>query len=226
MAATTNVEPRFESPKKWADRFVLFFGGAVLSVLLRTVRFTIDDETGLFTNPGTHPPFIGCLWHNRLFCMPHLKKKYLRVRKMAVLTSPSKDGSWLAWVGGKFGMAAVRGSSSKRGVRATMELKRAVQNGWDIAITPDGPRGPRYEVHPGAILLSQVTGAPIHICTVEYDRCWRLGRWDGLMIPYPFTKARYTMKGPIHPADTVTEEAFELECKRLGEALMAMTGEL
>jgi Kdo2-lipid IVA 3' secondary acyltransferase len=126
-----------------------------------------------------------------------------------VLTSASRDGEILAQLVGQFGMAAVRGSSSRRGSRAFLELVDQVKNGNHIAITPDGPRGPRYSLGPGAVSLAQLTATPIVPMHAKFSRCFRMKSWDGFIIPLPFSKLSVTVDDPIHVPRELSNKEFE-----------------
>ena len=97
-----------------------------------------------------------------------------------------------------------------------------LKNGVDIAITPDGPRGPRYRLNPGVLKVAQQTGVGVMPINVEYSRCWQLKSWDGFMIPKPFSRADITL-GEIYPVrKTETPEEFEAERLRLEAAMNAL----
>jgi lysophospholipid acyltransferase (LPLAT)-like uncharacterized protein len=138
---------------------------------------------------------------------------------VTVLTSPSKDGEILSQLVGAFGMGSVRGSSSRRGSRALLELVKLIRAGGDIAITPDGPRGPRYSLGPGVILLAQTTGASIVPAHASFSRCFRMKTWDGFIIPLPFSTISVTVAEEINIPKDLTEEEFEQARKNLEETL-------
>lgn len=201
----------------------------LIAPLLRTLawtwRFEVDDRAGLTaTDSPEQPPVIWVLWHNRLIVIPILYERLLRHRKGAALISRSKDGGLLANCIKRFGGETVRGSSSRGGSSALAALKRKLSDGYDVYITPDGPRGPRYELSPGAIWLAQASGARILRVDAESSAVWRLGRWDGFMIPKPFAKVRVTLN-PLHSVlSTTGTEEFEAERMRLQDLMMAGTG--
>jgi lysophospholipid acyltransferase (LPLAT)-like uncharacterized protein len=115
-----------------------------------------------------------------------------------VLTSASKDGGWLAAVARRFRMGAVRGSSSRRGTAALLELTRHLGEGGDIAVTPDGPRGPNYKIAPGLLFLAQRTGTRIVPVDIQITRFWRIGKkWDALWIPKPFSRITLIYRPPL-----------------------------
>ena len=136
-----------------------------------------------------------------------------------MLTSPSSDGEILARVVGALGMGSVRGSSSRRGSRALLELVRIIRNGGDMAITPDGPRGPRYCLGPGVVLLAQTTRASILPAHASFSRCLRMKTWDGFIIPLPFSTISVRIDEQMKIPETMDEEAFEQARKNLEDIL-------
>jgi lysophospholipid acyltransferase (LPLAT)-like uncharacterized protein len=151
-------------------------------------------------DPPSARPVIFCIWHNRLALSMVVHRKY--PRKLAALISASKDGALLSAVLRKFGVVAVRGSSSRRGPQALLELTSQAERGSDLAITPDGPRGPRYVVQEGVISLAQVTGLPIVPVTWNTSRKICVKSWDRFLVPHPFGRAVFVWGEPIYvPAD-------------------------
>ena len=184
----------------------------------RTLRFDIDDRCGALTD-APDAPLLWTFWHNRIFVVPTVWRKYLPARSGAVLTSASKDGAILAETLRCFGAAAVRGSSSRRGAKASKELVEWVDAGFDIAITPDGPRGPKYRLAPGVVRLAGATGARILPVVVHYENAWRLKSWDRFFIPKPFSKVRVTLREFETVAGGLDGDAFEAERKRIESLL-------
>ena len=183
-----------------------------------TLRFRVNDLSGVCAGAAEFP-VIWAFWHNRMLVVPVVQSRYFKNRHGSVLTSPSKDGAIIAEIMGRFGQDNVRGSSSRRGLTAMRELAGVIEKGGDVAITPDGPRGPRYKLGPGIILLAQQTGAPVVPVHVEYSRCLRAGRWDGFMIPLPFARVEVTL-GALHYVRETRENAeFEAERLRLEQTL-------
>jgi len=166
---------------------------------------------------------IYAFWHNRILA---ITAAFLRVYPrgrggVLVLTSASKDGMWLGALAGRLGMGSVRGSSSRRGATAMRELIEKVEQGHDIAITPDGPRGPRYELGPGMIYLAQRTGVPIIPIHARFGRHWRLKTWDGFCIPRPFSRIEVTLAPPVAIPGALAGEDFEAERRRIESLLRA-----
>lgn len=183
----------------------------ILRLLFLTIRVRYVDGTGISRDHGKKP-IILCFWHNRILGITACflrKYPHGRRRGVTVLTSPSKDGEILAQIMHRLGMGAIRGSSSRRGSQALRELVREVEAGGDIAITPDGPRGPRYKLGPGAIALAQVTGAPLALAHATFSRSKRMKTWDGFIIPLPFSTISVTVDEPIPVPENLTDEEFE-----------------
>jgi lysophospholipid acyltransferase (LPLAT)-like uncharacterized protein len=192
-----------------------------LRILASTWRFRIADVAGLGKGSNAPlPPVIWMLWHNRLLVVPILYERFFRHRKAAALVSRSGDGGLLANCLRHFGGETVRGSSSRGGSAALQALRRKLAEGYDLYITPDGPRGPRYNMSPGAVWMAQDTGAQIVPMKVEYSSFWRLGRWDGFVIPKPFAKITVSLKSLVTVQPTQTESELQEQCERLRGVMM------
>ncbi len=191
-----------------------------LRILLATVRMRLTDNAGI-TRESPDFPLIITFWHNRILAITvGFLRKYPSKRKgVSVLTSPSRDGEILANVVRSLGMGAVRGSSSRRGSQALRECRSILDSGADLAITPDGPRGPRYQMGPGVILLAQQTGARIVPTHARFHNCVQLRTWDGFCIPYPFSRIDITIGAYETVPPTDSDEAFEAERLRIEQIL-------
>lgn len=197
-------------------------GAGLLRALFATLRVRISDPSNFMTAPPA-TPVIFAFWHNRILA---ITAAFLRCypggrRGVLVLTSASKDGMWLGELASRLGMGSVRGSSSRRGATAMRELIEKVEQGHDIAITPDGPRGPRYELGPGLIYLAQRARIPIIPLSARFGRCWRLRTWDGFCIPKPFGRIEVTIGAPERIFAESDGEKFESERGRLESLLRA-----
>lgn len=153
-----------------------------------------------------HQPIIA-LWHDRIFAGVW----YLRHRGLAVLTSKSKDGEYIARFLTRFGFGAIRGSSSRGGVRGLVEMIRLMREGVPMAFTVDGPRGPRYLAKSGPVMLAKKTGNPILPFVIECSSYWTINSWDKLQIPKPFAKARVIYGDPIFVPDGDDDETMRFE---------------
>src|SRR6185295_10282799 len=126
------------------------------------------------------PNVIAVGWHNRDFLAGEVYRRFRAKYRMVALVSTSRDGAWLAAYLKMLGMLVVRGSSSKRGVQAMREIiSESRRSGADIAITPDGPRGPLYDIKPGVLLVARLTKLPLLIIAPKFLSAWRLKSWDG-----------------------------------------------
>jgi lysophospholipid acyltransferase (LPLAT)-like uncharacterized protein len=202
------------------ERLLALTGATILKTLFLTLRLRIEDRSGVLKeNEGS--PVIVCFWHNRILGITFAFDRIYPKKRggVTVLTSPSKDGEILAQLVGAFGMKAVRGSSSRRGSRALLELVKLIRSGRDIAITPDGPRGPRYSLGPGIILLAQTTGTRIVPAHASFSRCVRMKTWDGFIIPLPFSKVSVTIDEALAIPAELTAEKFETKRQNLEDLL-------
>ena len=205
----------------WRARWLIAFGHRLLQVWARTLRFTIDDRAGLIGTPPNER-YIGALWHNRLLLFPFVLKRYLPARRGAALISASRDGAILADLIERFDFEVVRGSSSRQGASAIRQLSEVIASGRDVVITPDGPRGPAYQLGQGIIYLAQQSGAEVVPVNMEYSSSWRVKSWDRFILPKPFSKVRVILAPPHRVAATSTEEEFERERVRLQEVMMQL----
>jgi lysophospholipid acyltransferase (LPLAT)-like uncharacterized protein len=197
-------------------------GAWLLRALFATLRLRVHDPHGFLASPPA-TPVIYTFWHNRILA---ITAAFLRVyprgrRGVLVLTSASKDGMWLGILASRLGMGSVRGSSSRRGATAMRELLEKVEARYDIAITPDGPRGPKYTLGSGPVFLAQKAGIPILPVHARFGRAWRLRTWDNFTIPMPFSRLDVTLDPLIHVPITETDGAFESEREKIESVLRA-----
>lgn len=211
---------------KWHQRL----GALVIFISLRALMFTVRSRLRTpseFLAPGAPSPAIFCIWHNRLAsCIKVLdvhRRPHNSGAGMAALVSASKDGAFLSRILEWFDVQPVRGSSSRRGAQALRELTTWADRGYDVTVTPDGPRGPCYQVQDGITSLSQLTGLPI--VPVTFNLNWKISvkSWDRFQIPLPFARCEVRVGKIIRvPADA--SEATREELRRQLEAdLLAIT---
>lgn len=180
----------------------------LISVIGKTVKPESEgmEHYAAVKEAGKIPIF--CFWHNRIFLGVYSHRQ----RNIVVITSQSFDGEYIARFIQRFGFGAARGSSTRGGVGALVEMVRLMKNGLATAFTIDGPKGPRYVAKSGACLLAKKTGNPILPFLAEAEKFWEIKSWDRLQIPKPFTRARYFYAAPIYvPADA---DELEIEKKR------------
>ena len=205
----------------WRARWLIALGFRLLQIWARTLRYEIDDRMGVVGKP-VKENYIGALWHNRLLIFPFVLRRFFPNRCGAALISASRDGDLLADAIKRFGFDVVRGSSSRLGASAILQLTDVLASGRDVVITPDGPRGPAYELGPGTIFLAQKSGAPVVPVNMEYSSCWRLESWDRFILPRPFAKIRVIIGQSHQVRLTNTPDEFDAERLRLQDAMMAL----
>jgi lysophospholipid acyltransferase (LPLAT)-like uncharacterized protein len=203
-------------PLGWNGRLA----GLVIASFLRVCQWTWRcqwKETVAY--PESKGPVIYCVWHNRLALALASYDDYAKSQwpdsGLAAMVSASRDGGLLANVLEHFGVQPVRGSTSRRGPQALLEATSWMERNYSIAITPDGPRGPVYQIQEGIIQLAKLTGRPI-IPSSNFTR-WKicLGRWDRFQIPLPFARCELRHGKPIW----VPREASDAECEELRRQL-------
>lgn len=193
----------------------------LLRLWLRTLRIRTDAGTREFLLRQTQS-LIVVFWHNRLFIAADLRRRFRPFGKMNGLVSPSKDGAWLAAFFKVIGIGTVRGSTSRRGGQAMLEIYRKLSRGEDIAITPDGPRGPCYKFNPGAALVAQKTHCPVALVASKYHCAIRLKSWDGFILPLPFS--RVDLQAKIYPYEKMWDHiSAQALAEYFGRELRAIT---
>ncbi|HEY3568978.1 MAG TPA: lysophospholipid acyltransferase family protein [Thermoanaerobaculia bacterium] len=170
-----------------------FLAAGFIRCLRATVRLRFHGEERIreWERTGTH--FILAFWHRHLLLMPYAYKG----RRISVLVSQSKDGELIARTVARLGIDSSRGSSSRGGIAGMRSLLRKAGEGWDIAFTPDGPRGPLREVQPGVILAAASTGLPIVPVAIAASRAKLLRSWDRFLVPLPFAKVHIVYGEPL-----------------------------
>ena len=198
----------------FAQKLLARIAAFLVRLFSATLRYRITDMANVIGRPQKEP-VIWAFWHENLFATSCVYPRFISNRKIALMVSASKDGSLGVEFMRRIGMNAVRGSSSRRGATALLEMTSLLAKKMDVALIPDGPRGPRHQMKPGLILLAQKTGVPIVLIDVKLSRCYRLKSWDRFAIPWPFSIVDVRFREPISIAPTETREAFEQERARL-----------
>jgi lysophospholipid acyltransferase (LPLAT)-like uncharacterized protein len=181
------------SPLGLKDRIGLSAGGAVLRSLAHTWRFEVRNAAAIESLRDQRRPFIFSLWHGQL--LPLLW--HHRNQQIAVLISEHRDGELVARLARSLGYRLIRGSSTRGGERALLGLVRDLRDGVEVAVTPDGPRGPALKYAPGALVAAHRAGAPILPIAAHASSAWRLGSWDGFLIPKPFARVTVAYGDPV-----------------------------
>ncbi|MEM9444526.1 MAG: lysophospholipid acyltransferase family protein [Verrucomicrobiota bacterium] len=196
-------------------------GAFLIRALCWTLRFELEDP-GNVIDSSRNDSFLFAFWHNRILITPFLYRRYLSPQPLVVMISTSRDGELITKIAERFGVRAARGSSSKssKGIQAFLRLVRELkENKGHVALTPDGPRGPRYEIHPGIIHLSQASGVPIIPLSCQFSKKWELNSWDKFQIPKPFSTCKLCCHHPIAIPKEVSERELQALTQRLREEL-------
>jgi lysophospholipid acyltransferase (LPLAT)-like uncharacterized protein len=180
----------------------------LINVIGTTARFEVvgwENHEKAEENGGLP---IYSFWHDRIF----LTTYWWRNRRIVVMTSRSFDGEYIARFIQRFGYGAIRGSSTRGGVGAIVEMLRLMRAGCTTGFAVDGPKGPPYVAKMGSVLLAKKSGHPIVPLTTALARYWKVRSWDSFQIPKPFTKARVYVAPPIYVSPDADEN--ELKAKR------------
>lgn len=190
-------------------------GGLALDALFGTLRTTVLDPDPAEPFRARGEGVIYVLWHGRLLPLAHHHRK----QQVVTLVSRSGDGEYIARVLAHWGYGFVRGSSSRGGDRALRELVRLVRSGRTVSVTPDGPRGPREQVKPGALLVAQLTGRPLIPAAAGASAAWWFGKWDRFLVPKPFSTIRVSYGTPQFVPRDGGPEALENAARNVQEQL-------
>ena len=181
-----------DEPFPWRSRAALLAGRGALQLLARTWRFRVVNVAAINGLRAAKRSFIFSLWHGQL--LPLLW--HHRDEGVVLLISEHRDGELVARAAESLGYALVRGSTTRGADRALISVIRELQAGREVAITPDGPKGPAGKYAPGALIASQRSGAVIVPVVAVADRAWRLKSWDHFMIPKPFARVTVAYGDP------------------------------
>lgn len=214
---TASAQPE-SGPRQWSlrQRIILSLIVAVGTVIIRligaTLRISVSSEEGGQTTLEQRP-LVASFWHSCIIPSTYIWR-HMGIR---VMSSFSYDGEYMGRIIRKFGFVPVKGSSSRNPVRALLGLRRALEEGWTVAFTLDGPRGPRHKVKPGPVALGRSTGLALTAFHVGLENAWVLNSWDRMMIPKPFSRALVRFGRLIH----VPKDASEEDLARYNDELQA-----
>ncbi len=182
-ATTGPISRRFNLRQRVALRSIITAGYWLIRLIGPTLRVSISSEEGAQRTIAERPLIVS-FWHACMIPATYICRN-IGVR---VMSSNSYDGEYMGRIVRKFGFVPVKGSSSRNAVRALLGLRRALEAGWTVAFTIDGPRGPRYQVKPGPVALARSSAVSMSVFHMAVDRAWVLNTWDRLMIPKPFSR--------------------------------------
>ncbi|HYX52941.1 MAG TPA: lysophospholipid acyltransferase family protein [Candidatus Limnocylindrales bacterium] len=204
----------------WRERLQLFLiswaGYLLIRLICPTLRYSAVTEPGTIADlNGPYQASIFPFWHR---CVIPASYKF-RNLGIAVMTSKSFDGEYIARIIEKLGFRAVRGSSSRGGAAALLGMRRELEADHTVAFTIDGPRGPRYVAKPGPVLLAKITGRPITCFYMHVERAWILNSWDQMMIPKPFSDVMVYATAPIYVPQDASDEQMKSFHQQMQDAL-------
>lgn len=201
-------------------RAVKAVGGGALNALMHSTRFEVRGREHYDEWWGAGKPVVFVLWHGRLLPCSY----YHHHQGLATLISEHRDGDLIAGVvEGWWGFHAIRGSSSRGGTRALRQIVRTLKRGTAVAITPDGPRGPRQKMKPGPLLAAQMAGVPLIPAAAGSDSAWWVGGWDRFLVPRPFARIRMAFGEPFHVPPDADAAGIDRAALALEERLNALT---
>lgn len=211
---------------RWHQHLLAAAVWALVRAVAATLRFRLSDTSGLLT-AQPNQRMIFCIWHNRLALAVLAYERFIRrphpERRLAAMASASRDGALLARIIELFGVLPVRGSSSRRGPQALLELTTWASRGYDLAITPDGPRGPCYVVQEGAAALGQITGLPVVPASYHLSFKLTARSWDRFQIPLPFARCELRIGQPVVFPKDATDAQRETLRQLLESRMRALT---
>ncbi|HYG65787.1 MAG TPA: lysophospholipid acyltransferase family protein [Thermoanaerobaculia bacterium] len=178
-------------------------------------RYHGDELVRQWEQRGEH--FILAFWHRHMLLMPY----GYRGRRMTVLSSHSRDGEIMVRTLARLGIDTCRGSTTRGGAAGLRGLLRMAAEGSDLGFTPDGPRGPAGEVQQGVIIAAAMSGFPIQPAALAATRARRLGSWDRMVVPLPFSTVHYVYGEPLYVERRADPAAAAAELKRRLDAAEA-----
>ncbi len=216
--------------KRRMPRWLAWMLAGVMKLYAATIRVRITGHREVLEALAEHPVAF-LLWHNRVLSAVCLVPRAI-LSRCTVMISASRDGEYISTIVRSFGLESVRGSSSRKGGQALLGLLHALKEGRNPVLTLDGPRGPRYTVHPGALALGRIGAVPLVPISLNASRCWQLHSWDRMQIPCPFSRVEIVLGAPIQvpprqktasPRQEDEAAADEQQASLLREAMLSLT---
>ncbi|QSH41078.1 lysophospholipid acyltransferase family protein [Lentisphaerota bacterium ZTH] len=217
----SKLKKKFRNIKKLPD-WIYVLPALFLKLIRKAFyRLEIIDPDDL-TNKARS--CITVTWHNRLMFFPAAFPAVARKRTKAVV-SASRDGQYITDLIAQFGIGSVRGSSSRKGANAQRAALKGLKDGYHVAFTPDGPRGPKYKMAKGPVHLASITGRPIVPLSINASRYWQIRSWDNFQIPKPFAKLTLILGQPIEIPPDLSDKELEKWRQLVEDKLMEITAD-
>lgn len=196
-------------------KIILFFAPRIIWCLLWVLYFFSRNKFHIHKE-AKDPNAILAFWHGELLMLPFLYRKMRKKRNIFVISSNHFDGELMVNLYGYFGFNTIRGSSSKDGLKALLQAINRLKNGSDVAITPDGPKGPYHSIADGIVAMSQKANSNIVVVRTESSKFWELKTWDKFRIPKPFGTIHYYALKPFKVDKTLSfNDAKEMIYKKM-----------
>lgn len=203
----------FKKTSRFLALWIIPFVG---SILIRIIYFTSKKR---FYLPDVSPlePVIFASWHGDLLMQPYVYHKFRTIPKAKVIISEHFDGLLISKVISFFGLESIHGSSTRGGAKVLIQALKGLSEGYDIGITPDGPKGPRHSMSDGIVILAQKRQASVIVFSCRPSSFWQLSSWDRFVIPKPFCTLDFYASSPISLVGLEMEDAKKIVQQALME---------
>jgi lysophospholipid acyltransferase (LPLAT)-like uncharacterized protein len=199
-----------------------WIGSLVVRILIGSLRMKIEGEEKIGAIIGRGNKVIYAFWHGQMLSVAYTH----RHRNIHILISDHRDGEIISQITKRLGFSSIRGSTTRGGARAVMNILTKLNDRFHLAITPDGPRGPRWKVQQGVIYIAQKTGLPIVPFVNGTDRFWELSTWDRFRIPKPFSKGLVIYGDPLMVPGDLDRDGVRRKVNELEDRLVSLSREL
>lgn len=197
-------------------------GSLIVRFLVSTLRVRVEGDEKMREFRRRGQKVIYTFWHGQMLILTYTH----RYQDIHILISDHRDGEIIAQVTRRLGFSSVRGSTTHGSVKAVLNILTKLNNRYDIAITPDGPLGPRWKVQQGVIYIAQKTGLPIIPVASGTNRFWELETWDCFRVPKPFSSALLLYGDPVFVPDDAGKEGIQIKIAELEEKLVCLSRDL
>jgi len=194
---------------------VSFLGPVLLLAFGKTWRITWVGNESLREIRDRGGKVLYASWHKNILPLAYFYRK----QGIHIMISEHRDGEFIARTVKRLGFHPLRGSSTRGGSRALFEMSQVGKRGFDAAITPDGPKGPKHEVQPGTVVIASRANLPVVPVAASARPCWKLKSWDNFIIPKPLSKVVISIGKPLHLPEKFEEFEINSLCQRVKEHL-------